>query len=226
MVYFSPSLDNRERAFGVTEKECVAGIWASLQLRAYLEGNRFFVRTDHDRVRWIVSIHSTGNTRLARLRLRHSELEFDVASKPGLTHWMADYMSWMDTTGGDTTPIADEIPVFALTADPAALGALVRGQDAAKNVSRPTVRAIDRQAVLEAQGKDPFCQRLAEGIDRHRHRIPLPGKRRRKSPAAGPDGRCEAGTHPQRMAEPGAPARVSCSNENIQLDRVNICSCD
>lgn len=95
---------------------------------------------------------------MAQWRLRLRELEFDVAFKPGLTHWMADGMSRMETTAGDTSPIADEIPIFALTADPAARVASFWRPDAAIYLSGPTVWAIDRQAEMEAQGKDPFCK--------------------------------------------------------------------
>lgn len=73
-------------------------------------------------------------------------------------------MSQMETTGGDTPPIADEIPVFALTATPTERVASVRGVDATNVVSGPTGRAIDVQVVLEAEGKDLFCQPVAEGI--------------------------------------------------------------
>lgn len=70
----------------------------------------------------------------------------------------------METTGGDTSPISDEIPFFALTATLTERGATVRGLDAAANVSGPTVRDIDRPVDLEDKGKDPFCPRVEEGI--------------------------------------------------------------
>lgn len=56
VVYLSRTLDNRERAFGVTENECLAVLWASLLLRAYMEANRLRVRTLHDCLRWILNV--------------------------------------------------------------------------------------------------------------------------------------------------------------------------
>jgi len=81
VAYISRRLATNELPYGVTEKECLAVVWASLKLRPYLEGDRFLVRTDHECRRWILNIEGPGNPRLARWRLRLSELEFDVAYK-------------------------------------------------------------------------------------------------------------------------------------------------
>lgn len=45
LVCLSRTLDNREKACGVTENECLAVLWTSLLLSAYLEGNFFLVRS-------------------------------------------------------------------------------------------------------------------------------------------------------------------------------------
>lgn len=130
-------------------------MWASLMLRPYLEAGRFLVRTDHDCLRWILNIPiETANCRLARWRLRLSVLEFDVAYKPGMTHWLADGMSRLESgraTAHD--PQAEKLPVFFA----GARAESVRGLDA-NYVSGPSARAIDRSAVLAAQAEDAFCQ--------------------------------------------------------------------
>jgi len=51
--------------YGVTEKERLALVWASLKLRLYIEGDRFLVRTDHDCLRWMLNIESSGSPHLA-----------------------------------------------------------------------------------------------------------------------------------------------------------------
>jgi len=83
------------------------------------------VRTDHDCLRWILNIEGSGNPRLARWRLRLSELEFDVAYKPGMTHYMADSISRLESGASDETAFDDAIPVFAVRDN------TVRGLDAA-----------------------------------------------------------------------------------------------
>lgn len=82
VVYVSWTQDISESAFGVTAKECLAVLWASLQLRAYQEGSLFLGTTDEDCLRWIMSIDSTGNARFAQWRLQLKNLEIDVTYKP------------------------------------------------------------------------------------------------------------------------------------------------
>jgi len=65
-AYISRRLATNELPYRVTEKDCLAVVWASLELRPDLEGDRFLVRTDHDCVRWILNIEGSGNHRLAR----------------------------------------------------------------------------------------------------------------------------------------------------------------
>jgi len=66
VAYISRVLEGAERNFGVTEKECLAVVWASLKFRAYLGGDRFLFRTDHDCLRWLLNIDGTAHGRLAR----------------------------------------------------------------------------------------------------------------------------------------------------------------
>jgi len=115
--YISRRLAANEPPYGVTEKECVAVVWVSLKLRPYLEGIRFLVRTDHDFLRWVLNIEGSGNPRLARWRLRLSELEFDVAYKPGMTHYLADSISRLESGASDETAFDDTVPVFATRAN-------------------------------------------------------------------------------------------------------------
>jgi len=72
VAYISRRLATNELPYGVTEKKCLAVVWASLKLRPYLESDRFLVRTDHDCLRRILDIQGSGNPRLARWRLRRS----------------------------------------------------------------------------------------------------------------------------------------------------------
>lgn len=198
-AYLSRTLEKTERSLGVTEKDCLAVVWATLQLRPYLEGSRFLIRTDHDCLRWLLSIEGTSNSRLARWRLWLSELEFDVAYKPGMTHWLPDAMSRLATTGGSPSVFPDDIPVLALAnpGDGRPRAASVRGLDAANYVSGPAVRCVDRDVVLEAHKADDFCRNTLEGLGRGetsayfedevgllRRRAPLDGAEQIVIPAA------------------------------------------
>jgi len=163
VAYISRRLEKNELPNGVTEKECLAVIWASLKLRPHLEGDCFLVRTDHDCLRWNLNIEGSGNPRLGRWRLRLSGLEFDVAYKPGLTHFMADSISRLESGASEETAFNDAVSVFAVRTN------TVRGLDGANYVGGPTVRDIGRDAVLSSQADDGHCKEFVKALNAWRH---------------------------------------------------------
>jgi RNase H-like domain found in reverse transcriptase len=94
--YWSSSLNPAEWNYSTTEKECLAIVWAILQLRPYLEGQRFLILTDHHSLRWVLNL-SDAQGRLARWRLRLLEFDFEVEYSPGKEHHGADNMSRLQT---------------------------------------------------------------------------------------------------------------------------------
>jgi RNase H-like domain found in reverse transcriptase len=90
--YWSRGLTSAERNYSTTEKECLAIVWAVLQLRPYLEGKHFVVRTDHNSLRWVLNL-AEAQGRLARRRLRLLEFDFEVQYAPGKEHHGADTLS-------------------------------------------------------------------------------------------------------------------------------------
>ena len=110
--YWSKTLSDTERNYSATERECYSVVWSVTTLRPYIEGLPFTVRTDHDALRWLMSISdSTG--RLMRWRLRLYEFDFTVKYRPGLVHQVPDALS-RDLTpdGNDNKPIDDEVPTY------------------------------------------------------------------------------------------------------------------
>lgn len=72
--YWSRQLNSAERNYSVSEKECLAIIWAVQTLRPYLERTRFTINSDHHALKWLMNIkEATG--RLARWRLRLAEFD-------------------------------------------------------------------------------------------------------------------------------------------------------
>jgi hypothetical protein len=142
--YWSRGLTSAERNYSTTEKECMAIVWAVLQVRPYLEGKRFVVRTDHHSLRWVLKF-SNAQGRLARWRLRLLELDFEVQYTPGRAHHGADTMSRL-RRGEHSPRVADEpvdavIPCFALA-------------------PVPGPHLIPAENLRELQETDPDCQHL------------------------------------------------------------------
>ncbi|RWS24681.1 hypothetical protein B4U80_10857 [Leptotrombidium deliense] len=92
IAYASRSLDDNEKKYGVTEKECLAIVWAILHFRHYLLGRHFTVVTDHHPLCWL---HSTQyvSARLTRWIMKLMEFDFTIVHKRGKTHCNVDCLS-------------------------------------------------------------------------------------------------------------------------------------
>jgi hypothetical protein len=101
------------------EKECLAIVWAILQLRPYLEGKRFVIRTDHKSLGWVLNL-ADAQCRLARWRFRLLEFDFEVQYSPEKAHHGADTMSRLSNTDPEEmsplNAIDTEIPCFPVWA--------------------------------------------------------------------------------------------------------------
>ena len=109
--YYSRTLIGAEKNYSTTEKECRAVVWEVLLLRPYLEGAHFRIRSDHNALRWLLSLKKVEG-RLARWRLRLAEFDLEIMYKPGTQNAVADAMSRIETRALDETDLEDHIPCF------------------------------------------------------------------------------------------------------------------
>lgn len=92
ICYISRSLTRNERNFSVTERECLAVLWAVEKLRAYVEASRFTVITDHHSLVWLNNLE-TPSGRLARWAVRLQQYDFDIVHRKGKDHLVPDALS-------------------------------------------------------------------------------------------------------------------------------------
>jgi hypothetical protein len=143
--YWSRALTSAERNYSTTEQECLAIVSAILQLRPYLEGQKFIIRMDHHSLRWVLNL-SDAQGRLARWRLRLLEFDFEVQYSPGREHHGADMMSRLCSPNPNvpvpTEMIDTEIPCSTVEAE-----------------SDPTLLRVED--LVHEQLHDPECLQLS-----------------------------------------------------------------
>ena len=92
IAYASKSLTPTERNYSATEGECLAIIWACKHFRHYLWGRAFFLQTDHQALKWLMSTTDlTG--KLARWSLKLQEYTFEIKYRPGSANGNADALT-------------------------------------------------------------------------------------------------------------------------------------
>ena len=161
--YWSRTLSNAERNYSVSEKECLAVVWALTILRPYLERTRFEVHTDHQPLVWLLSLpDNITNARLMRWRLRLSEFDFKPVYKKGTSNNIADALSRLQTPGETPFYESEDIPCFLVqeeaspyieddTWDHPCYHALAIETD------EPIYESITIDELVREQSKDEFC---------------------------------------------------------------------
>ena len=92
IYYASRNLSDAERNYTTTEKECLSMVFAIEKFRHYLLGNKFIFYVDHEALKYLLNKPELSG-RVTRWMLLFQEFSFEVVTKAGKTHVLADHLS-------------------------------------------------------------------------------------------------------------------------------------
>lgn len=90
--YASRLLTAAERHYATTEREALAIVWAVGKFRGYIENSRVKIGTDHQPLRWLMSLQSPSG-RLARWAPIFHPYDLEIEYTPGRINKVADTLS-------------------------------------------------------------------------------------------------------------------------------------
>ncbi|GFV85079.1 transposon Tf2-9 polyprotein [Trichonephila clavipes] len=88
-----------ERNYSTTEREALAVVWALEKFRGYVENQQIFLASDHQPLKWLLSINSPSG-RLARWALKIQSFNLKIDYTPGKSNVVADMLSRPSYTEG------------------------------------------------------------------------------------------------------------------------------
>ncbi|CAB0039129.1 unnamed protein product [Trichogramma brassicae] len=108
LCFASRTLNKAERNYSVTERECLAVLWAIQKFRPYVEGYRFRVITDHSSLRWLHNLRNpTG--KLSRWSLELQQFDYIVEHRKGTNNVVPDALSRLYEDESDEAQVASII---------------------------------------------------------------------------------------------------------------------
>ncbi|KAH0817198.1 hypothetical protein GEV33_005593 [Tenebrio molitor] len=92
IAYASRSLTKAERNYSVTERECLAVLFALEKFRPYVEGTHFTIVTDHYSLLWLNRMKDPAG-KLARWSVKLNQFSFELVHRKGKLNVVPDALS-------------------------------------------------------------------------------------------------------------------------------------
>ena len=92
VYYASRKLLPREQAYTISEKECLAIVWAIKKFEPYLHGTEFTIETDHSALKFLEKA-KFDNARIMRWAIYLQSFKMDVRFIKGSENIGADFLS-------------------------------------------------------------------------------------------------------------------------------------
>ena len=108
IAYISRGLNDAETRYTVTERECLAIVWATRKFHEYVADRDFTVYTDHSALKWLFNLEKLPTARLIRWVLSLQAYTFTVVHRPGIKHQNADALSRLPRLSAVPPPLATQ----------------------------------------------------------------------------------------------------------------------
>jgi ATP-dependent RNA circularization protein (DNA/RNA ligase family) len=94
--YAARTLNNAEKNYPVTEKECLAVVWGTQKFKQFLGGkHKFTIYTDHAVLKTLMT-HENPSPRRVRWLKKLAYFDFDIEYRPGKRMEHANYLSRLE----------------------------------------------------------------------------------------------------------------------------------
>ncbi|KAM9999378.1 hypothetical protein ACTFIZ_002933 [Dictyostelium cf. discoideum] len=116
--YYSRTLNNAEKNYSVTERECLAIIESIKYFKSYINGRKVKIITDHQPLKYLLTGKFTD--RITRWTVLLQEYNYEIIYRPGKENFLADALSRYPDR--NQQPIDCDIPekIFTITQYPVA----------------------------------------------------------------------------------------------------------
>lgn len=114
IAYYSHKWGGNEKAWGATEKEAAAVLFAIKYFRNYLWGKKFVVVTDAQALTHIKTIHTDGSSRLSRWVIELNNYDLVIKHRAGRLSVVPDAIS-RAVEAIEATPVDDEFQAALMT---------------------------------------------------------------------------------------------------------------
>ncbi|KAM9959529.1 hypothetical protein ACTFIR_000607 [Dictyostelium discoideum] len=111
VCYYSRTLNEAEKKYSVTEKECLAVVECVKYFKSYINGRKVTIITDHQPLKYILTGKFTD--RIVKWSMLLQEIDYEIVYRPGRENYLADTLSRYPKGNGGSLDL--EIPVYSIT---------------------------------------------------------------------------------------------------------------
>lgn len=173
IAFMSRKLNQCQRNYSVTEKECLAAILILKKFRAYVEWQKFTIVTDRASLKWLMS-QTDLSSRLARWALKLQGFSFDIKHRKGSQNVVPDALSRTFTEDLATIDLDNFIDLNADSFKSSEYEELIR-QIQQSGSKLPELKVVDGKVYrrIEHATDDRICDDMIWKIWLPKYMIPI-----------------------------------------------------